>query len=221
MTILIVAAHPDDEILGCGATIAKRTNQDEDAYLLILGEGVKSREGWTQDEYDSLHGCIEKANDVIGIPVGNITVLDFPDNRFDSVPLLDIVKAVSKVKNRVQPDTVFTHQPHCLNIDHKRTYEATITATRPMEDEPVKTIYAFEILSSSEWSFPQRFSPNVFFDVKETINKKMEALRMYHTELRDYPHPRSLNGVYHSAQLWGMRVGVPFAEAFELVRNTR
>lgn len=219
MKILVVAAHPDDEILGCGGTIAKRVRQGDEAYLLILGEGVKSREGWTQEEYDSLHSCIEKANSKIGIPKENITVLDFPDNKFDSVPLLDIVKAVCKVKDQVYPSMVFTHSCHCLNIDHQRTFEAVVTATRPMVDEPVKRVYSFEILSSTEWRFHPEFNPNVFMDVKETINRKLDALQKYKTEIRDYPHPRSLYGVYQTAQQWGMRVGVPFAEAFELVRH--
>lgn len=219
MTTLIIAAHPDDEILGCGATIAKQTHAGEDAYLLILGEGVKSREGWTQEEYDSLHNCIEKANNKIGIPLENITVLDFPDNRFDIISLLDLVKAISKIKNRVQPETVFTHSPYCLNIDHQRTYEAVVTATRPMENETVRRIYGFEIPSSTEWRFhPNRFTPTVFIDVKETIRTKIEALNEYKSEMREYPHPRSLYGIYENAQQWGKKVGLPFVEAFELVR---
>lgn len=218
LKILTVAAHGDDEILGCGATVAKRVSDGDKAYLLILGEGVTSREGWTQQELDSLHECIEKANNKIGIPKKNIFVESFPDNKFDTVALLDIVKTVLRIKDIVKPDVVFTHHPHCLNIDHRITYEAVVTATRPMQNETVKSIYAFEILSSSEWSFPQRFSPNVFFDIKETINCKIAAMMEYSGELREYPHPRSLFGIYQNAQTWGMKVGIPFAEAFECVR---
>jgi len=218
MNILIVASHPDDEILGCGGTIAKLSNQDNKVSLCILGEGVKSRDNWKQEEYDNLHNSIIKANKCIGITEDNIHVFDYPDNQFDSIPLLDIVKTITLVKNKVKPDIVFTHSPNCLNIDHKTTFDAVVTATRPMEDETVKSIYSFEILSSTEWSFPLSFNPNVFFDIKETIRDKVDALMKYKTEIRSYPHPRSSYGVYSYAQLWGMKIGVPFAEAFECVR---
>jgi LmbE family N-acetylglucosaminyl deacetylase len=222
MTILIIASHPDDEVLGAGATIAKLTKKGDDVYLLILGEGVTSREGWTQQELDSLHECIDKANSKIGISEDHIIVESFPDNRFDTVALLDIVKAVSKVKDVVKPDVMYTHSPYCLNIDHQRTYEAVVTATRPMTDETVKQIFSFEIPSSTEWRFhPSRFTPNVFVDVKETIRLKLDALNEYKSEMREYPHPRSLYGVYENAQQWGKKVGVPFAEVFECVRMVR
>lgn len=221
MKILIIAAHPDDEILGCGATVARLTKNNNEAFLCILGEGVKSREGWTQEEYNYLHSCIERANEKIGIPKKNIYVFEFPDNSFDSVPLLDIIKSILSVKDKVKPDIVFTHSRHCLNIDHKTTYNAVVTATRPMENETVKEIYSFEVLSSTEWNYPIGFTPNVFFDVKETIRTKVDALMQYKNEIRSFPHPRSAFGVYSNAQLWGMKVGLPFAEAFELVREIK
>jgi LmbE family N-acetylglucosaminyl deacetylase len=219
MNILVVAAHPDDEVLGCGGTIAKRIWQGDTVHLLILGEGITSRDNWKQKELDGLHGCIEKANERLGITKDHIFIESFPDNKFDSVSLLDIIKVISGVKEDIKPDIIYTHSLHCLNIDHKRTFEAVVTATRPMQDETVKMIYSFEIPSSTEWMFPLGFQPNIFFDIKETINKKIEAMQEYKDELREYPHPRSLYGIYSNAQLWGMKCGLPFAEAFELVRD--
>ncbi len=218
MNILIVASHPDDEILGCGGTICKLIRQGHKGHLLILGEGVTSRNDWKQSELSELKDSIFKANKCIGINEKDIMITSYPDNAFDSVPLLNIVKTVLEAKERFQPNMIFTHHEKCLNIDHQIAYQAVMTATRPMKEEIVKKIYSFEILSSTEWRYPQLFNPDVFFDIKETI-KKIEAMNEYKSELREFPHPRSLYGVWLNAQYWGMRTGVPFAEAFTLVRD--
>ena len=167
--ILIVAAHPDDEVLGCFGTVARLIKEGYEAYTLILGEGKTSREANnSKDELEVLNEESQKANAVIGIK--KVYTCDFADNRFDSVDLLDIVKAVIKVKDEVQPEIIFTHYKNDLNIDHRITYNAVITATRPMEAECVKEIYSFEVLSSTEWNYPLCFSPNTFFDISETLD---------------------------------------------------
>jgi len=145
----------------------------------------------------------------------------FPDNRFDTVPFLDIVKVIETIKNKIKPEIIFTHYVKDLNIDHQITYKAVITATRPVREETVKEVYSFEIPSSTEWSYPLSFSPNVFYDILGTIDVKLEALEEYKTELRGYPHPRSLEGVKLIAKFWGMKVGLKYAEAFELVREIK
>jgi len=155
--ILIIAAHPDDEVLGCFGTVTRLIKDGYEAYTLILGEGKTSRDEQRvvenkKNEIEILNREIQKANDTIGIK--KVFVESFPDNRFDSVDLLDIIKVISKVKEEVKPDIIFTHYEHDLNIDHQITYKAVITATRPMEDECVKEIYSFEILSSTEWNYP-------------------------------------------------------------------
>jgi LmbE family N-acetylglucosaminyl deacetylase len=171
-TILIVAAHPDDEVLGCFGTVARLIKEGYEAYTLILGEGKTSRDEKRDieeklNEISLLNDEIKLANEIIGIK--KVFVESFPDNRFDGVDLLDIIKVVSKVKEEVQPDIIFTHYEHDLNIDHQTTYKAVITSTRPMEDECVKEIYSFEILSSTEWNYPLSFSPDTFFDISTTI----------------------------------------------------
>jgi LmbE family N-acetylglucosaminyl deacetylase len=223
-TILIVAAHPDDEVLGCFGTVARLIKEGYEAYTLILGEGKTSRDEKRDieeklNEISLLNDEIKLANEIIGIK--KVFVESFPDNRFDGVDLLDIIKVVSKVKEEVQPDIIFTHYEHDLNIDHQTTYKAVITSTRPMEDECVKEIYSFEILSSTEWNYPLSFSPDTFFDISTTINKKIEAMKEYTSELCFYPHPRSLEGIELNAKYQGMRVGKKYVEAFKSIRILR
>lgn len=219
--ILIVAAHPDDEVLGCFGTVSKLIKEGYEAYTLILGEGKTSRLDTRKIEENKeqlkiLNDEIKKANDIIGIK--KCFVYDFPDNRFDSVDLLDIIKVISKIKEEIKPDIIFTHYENDLNIDHKITYQAVITATRPLENESVKEIYSFEILSSTEWQYPISFSPDVFFDIQDTIELKLNAMQCYKSELCLYPHPRSLEGIELNAKYNGMRVGKNYVEAFKSVR---
>lgn len=219
--ILIVAAHPDDEVLGCFGTVSKLIKEGYEAYTLILGEGKTSRLDTrkveeNKEQLEILNDEIKKANDIIGIK--KCFVYAFPDNRFDSVDLLDIIKVISKIKEEIKPDIIFTHYENDLNIDHKITYQAVITATRPIENESVKEIYSFEILSSTEWQYPISFSPDVFFDIQDTIELKLNAMQCYKSELCLYPHPRSLEGIELNAKYNGMRVGKNYVEAFKSVR---
>jgi LmbE family N-acetylglucosaminyl deacetylase len=214
---LVIAAHPDDEILGCGGTIARLINEGYETYTLVLGRGITARGKKRKWEIEELKKQMEKANKLLGIK--KVFSYDFPDNKFDSVPLLDIVKKVETVKSKIKPEIIFTHFREDLNIDHRRTYDAVVTATRPMEDETVKTIYSFEVLSSTEWKYPISFSPNVFFDISKTLSKKIEAMSYYKSELREFPHPRSLKAIKLNAEMWGVKVGLKHAEAFQLVRS--
>lgn len=220
--ILIVAAHPDDELLGCGGTVARMVDEGAQAWSLILGEGITSRDksrsaSSRKKELSSLKDNAREANKILGIK--EVFFADFADNRFDSVDLLDVVKSVEEFKNKLKPDIIFTHYGKDLNVDHQVTYQAVLTATRPMVGEVVRNIYAFETVSSTEWNFPLSFSPNVFFDISRTLGRKQKAFAKYVTEIRDYPHPRSLRGLEELAHHWGVKVGVPAAEAFQLVRE--
>jgi len=215
MKILIVVAHPDDEVLGCFGTVSKLIKNGSEAYTLILGEGKTSR-GEGKKELEILNDEIKKANETIGIK--KVFTESFPDNMFDSIPLLDIVKKVSEIKEEIKPDIIFTHYEKDLNIDHQITYKAVITATRPMKNESVKEIYSFEILSSTEWNYPTSFSPDTFFDISNTIEIKKEAMRCYASELRKFPHPRSIEGIELNARYHGMRVGREYVEAFKSIR---
>lgn len=206
--MLIVASHPDDEILGCGATTARLIKEGCEAETLILGENGKERNRWDD---------MVKANNIIGVT--RIKVACFPDNQFDTVPMLHLVKMVESEVEKIKPDTIFTHFRNDLNVDHRLTYQAVLTATRPMKDCPVKTIYSFEIPSSTEWNYPTTFSPNVFFDIYETFHLKREALEAYVTEIRENHHPRSDRGILANSVAWGLKVGCGNVEAFELVRQ--
>ena len=214
--ILIVVSHPDDEVLGCFGTVARLIKEGYEAYTLILGEGKTSRDEMKENEIVLLKEEISKANKLIGIK--KVFIESLPDNRFDSVDLLDIIKIINKVKEEIKPDIVFTHFENDLNIDHQITYKAVITATRPMENECVKEIYAFEVLSSTEWNYPLSFTPDVFFDISNTLNLKLEAMKEYQSELREYPHPRSLKGIKLNSQYQGMRIGIKNVEAFKSIR---
>lgn len=219
--ILIVAAHPDDEVLGCGGTAARLAKEGGVIHTLVLGEGITSRMLRREDAAHKITIAALKrealrANKALGIQAVNFA--NFPDNKFDSVPLLDIVKCIEKVKRDFKPDVIFTHYENDLNIDHRLTYKAVVTATRPMYNESVREVYSFEILSSTEWGFPLSFSPDVFWDISATVQSKVNAMKQYKSELAAFPHPRSLKGIILSAEYWGMRVGLKNAEAFKLVR---
>ena len=222
--ILIVAAHPDDEILGCGGTAARCVKEGYEVYSVILGEGITSRDAIRQKdirekEIAQLKIQAHEANRVIGVK--ELFTFDFPDNRFDIIPMLNIVKVIEEVKNKIKPDILFTHYEKDLNIDHRLTFQAAVTASRPLAGETVKEIYSFEILSSTEWNYPLSFSPDCFFDISETIDIKTAAMEKYKSELREFPHPRSLKGIRLNAENWGMKTGLAYAEAFKTVRITR
>ena len=221
--VLVVAAHPDDEILGVGATISKRIKLGDIAYALILGEGqtsrFKNRELANVDLVNELHKDTLKAAKVIGFK--DVFFESIADNRFDSVDLLDVVKCVEKHVENLKPDIIYTHHGGDLNIDHQITHKAVLTATRPIGDYSVKEIYAFETVSSTEWNFASRenaFIPNMFVDISEQFDIKCRAMEAYRSELCEYPHPRSLRMLKCIAEKWGGTVGVEYAEAFETIR---
>ena len=225
--IMIVVAHPDDELLGLGATLHKLiSDYNVKTHVVILGEGITSRsnhrdvELW-EKELATHRENIENAHKAIGFH--NTSLFDFPDNRFDTVALLDIIKVIEKEKEIFQPEVLFTHHGGDVNIDHQRTFEAVITACRPMHDEVVKTIITFETPSGTEWrspTDPRHFLPNLFFSVSEAnVNAKIKGMESYEFERREYPHPRSPEALKIQAQRWGVMVGTNFAEAFCLVRS--
>ncbi len=223
-SILVVAAHPDDEVLGCGGTIARLTEEGHDVYVAILGEGITSRyeksEQIDQGIIKELQNQSRRASKLLGVK--EVFLYDFPDNRFDTVPLLDIVKTIEKLINRFQPQIVYTHHGGDLNIDHVITHRAVMTATRPVENRPVKELYAFEVPSSTEWAFGHfkpSFQPNVFMDISTTLETKIQAMQIYESEARPFPHPRSSQALRVIAEKWGSSVSLHAAEAFQLIRS--
>ncbi len=224
--ILIVVAHPDDELLGLGASMSRLiSDYGVIGHVVILGEGITSRsdnrdvQKW--EEQLLIHrNNIKQAQAAIGY--SSVSIYDFPDNRFDSVALLDIIKVIEKEKQEFQPDVIFTHHGGDVNIDHQRTFEAVITSTRPMENERVKAIVTFETPSGTEWrasSDPRHFIPNFFISFSSSnLEKKIIGMESYEFEKRPFPHPRSPEALKIQAQRWGVAVGCDFAEAFCIVR---
>lgn len=222
-SILILAAHPDDEVLGCGGTIAKLADQGAIVHVAFLADGVFSRIGDAvaqQKEVLVRRAAAKKACDILGVK--SVSFGEFADNRMDTVALLDITKALEALIAEHRPEVVFTHHAGDVNIDHRRMHEAVVTACRPQRGHPVKTLLCFEVSSSTEWQLPGSapvFAPNWFVDISDTLERKLAALDAYDTELRDWPHPRSRQGVDHLARWRGATMGVDAAEAFMLGRQ--
>jgi LmbE family N-acetylglucosaminyl deacetylase len=222
--ILIIAAHPDDEVLGCGGTMAKWANEGAEVYSLIMAEGATSRDKTRDREsrnVDLAHLGLaaQKASDLLGI--ASVELLSYPDNRMDSVDLLDVVKSVEDRIKKINPDTVVTHHSADLNIDHQVIHEAVMAACRPQPGHPVKRILSFEVPSSTEWQSPtfgNSFIPNWFEDISDTLESKIRALEAYETEMREWPHARSIKAVEHLARWRGASIGREAAEAFILER---
>lgn len=218
-SILVVAAHPDDEVLGCGGTIARHVADGNEVHVLILGEGVMSRPAASRAELEPHRAAARRANEILGVQT--LTLHDYPDNRLDSVDRLDVTQFVESHVRKHAPAIVYTHHWADLNHDHTRSSECVVTACRPAPEQMVRRILCFEVPSSTGWRGPQRdaFDPNWFVDISKTLAVKLAALAAYAHELRDFPHPRSHEAVTHLARWRGATVGVDAAEAFVLVRN--
>lgn len=225
MKALVIAAHPDDEILGCGGTMANMSQAGHEVHIAILGEGITSRHDQrdgNDSAIDQLHQCSQKAGELVG--AASVRNLSLPDNRFDTLPTLEVVKVIESLIDEFQPETVFTQHGGDLNIDHVVTYRATLTATRPMKGCPIKSVYAYEVASSTEWAFGQfapRFTPHVFVDIAETLEAKIAAMESYESEARPFPHPRSPEALRAIATRWGSQVGMSAAEVFSVVREIK
>lgn len=223
MTTLVVA-HPDDEVLGCGGTIARLADAGEEVHLAILGEGSTSRAERREDADSSAVSDLADAAGTAAKTLGavQVSLYGLPDNRFDTVAFLEIVKLLERLIDDVQPDTVYCQHGGDLNIDHQLTFRAVLIATRPMPGHQVRNLYSFEVSSSTEWAFSQFspcFLPNRFVDISATIDTKMRALEVYRNELRPYPHARSTEAIRALAATRGAMVGITAAEAFMLVRE--
>lgn len=219
--VLVVAAHPDDEVLGCGGTIARHCADGDTVSVLILAQGVVSRGVADQQaQLDRLQTAARLANDILGVQ--RLELDQFPDNEMDSVTLLSITRRIEAAVAAVCPEVVYTHHAGDVNIDHRRIHQAVVTACRPLPGHRVQQLLFFEVASSTEWQPPgsaPAFLPNYFVDISTTLQTKLAALQAYECEMRAFPHARSIEAVRHLACWRGASVGRGAAEAFMLGRQ--
>jgi len=220
-SIAVIAAHPDDEILGFGGTMRCHADAGDRVSVLILASGLAARGAEAADTaaLATLREQARAANARLG--VARLDFADFPDNRMDSLLLLEVVKRVEAFLEEEKPLAVYTHHAGDLNIDHRIAAQAVMTACRPLPGSTVRTILAGEVNSATEWAGPQAlpFIPTEFVDIGTTLNAKLQALACYAGELRHWPHPRSLRGVEAQARSRGCQAGFIAAEAFATLRR--
>ena len=218
--ILVVAAHPDDELLGCGGTLIKLAKKNCKIYTLFFTDGVSARSNKFAQKAINRKNNALKALKIMGVSKSKF--LSYPDNALDTVPLIKIVREIEQVIKIFKPDTILTHSNVDLNIDHEIVSRAVVTASRPKPNFCVKNILLFETLSSTEWNFYNKkksFNPNYFIDITSTINGKIKAAKSYKNEINAWPHPRSIKGIQNLAKYRGQSVGLKYAEAFYLLRQ--
>ncbi|WP_153559356.1 PIG-L deacetylase family protein [Roseimaritima sediminicola] len=221
-TVLVVAAHSDDEALGCAGTLARHAERGDRIGVVFLTNGVSSREHANQKAIRDREGAMLRSLKVLG--VSHHTRLDFPDNSLDSVPLLSVTKALETVcKEAGLPDIVYTHHPFDLNVDHQVAHRAALTCFRPQPHctgRPAR-ILSFEVLSSTGWfggSDSTAFCPNYFVDISTTLERKLKALQAYAEEMHPFPHARSVIAAEALAKFRGATIGSTAAEAFSVER---
>ena len=220
-SILVVVAHADDEALGCGGTIARHVAEGDCVHLVVMADGATSRIEATNVNVEHRKAVMENAIKILGIT--EVFSLGLPDNRMDSIPLLEIVQDLEPIIQRISPSVIYTHHYGDLNIDHRQTYEAVMTACRPLPGSTVKEIYGFQVLSSTEWSAPQNtpFLPNLFVNINEQLSIKIRALQAYGEEMCPVPHSRSVEHAEVLAQHSGYNIGIQAAEEFVVYRIIR
>ena len=225
--VLILAAHPDDEVLGCGGFIAKYNPQGYEFHVFILGEGSTCRFSSADTEADGVRKAIFARQRAAGgvkrlLKIDHMTFGELPCGRLDQVPIIEINKIIEQQISSFKPDIIFTHADTDANNDHRVIYRATIIATRPSALNFVPEVMCYETLSSTEWAFGEPFVPTVFEELEEShVELKCEALSIYETEIKEFPFPRSRTGIQTCAMNRGMQAGSKFAEAYKLVRSIR
>lgn len=211
--VVVIAAHPDDELLGCGGTVALHTAAGDHVTSVIVCEGESLRYGAGGVNQRS---HIARAACVLGVK--DVRHLGFADQRLDTHTLTDIITPIEQVVREIQPHVVYCQFGGDVNRDHQLLFEAILVATRPTETF-IESVYAFDTASSTEWAFPRTFVPDLWVDVSATLEKKLAAMACYESELRPYPHPRSLEALRNRAKAWGNQACMEAAEVFMTVRR--
>ena len=223
--VLVIAAHPDDEVLGCGATISKYSRQGVQFMVLFIAEGSSCRyaDPKCAESIATIAARTQQAiNALTLLGVKDYQFNDLPCGRLDQAPIIEINKVIEQAIRKFDPDTILTHSALDANNDHRLVCRATIMATRPGPQNRVARLLSYEVLSSSEWAFGEAFAPTSFEQINEQdLNLKWQALAAYETEVKAYPFPRSEQGVRAQAMIRGMQAGAPLAEAFYMIREFR
>lgn len=220
--VAVIVAHPDDEVLGCGGTIRRHTLAGDEVWTIILADGETSKDGGGEKAVADREAAMQAAAKILGVQ--HHATHRLPDNRLDTVPLLDLIKLVERHVRDIAPAAVYTHHAGDLNVDHRCVHQAVMTACRPQPGQSVTRLLCFETPSSTEWqSAPTEapFVPNWFVDISDVFEAKMKALQAYGREMKPWPHPRSYEGVEHLARWRGATIGCAAAEAFMLGREIR
>jgi N-acetylglucosamine malate deacetylase 1 len=215
MKILVIAPHPDDEVLGCGGAMARHVEEGDKVYLCIVTKAYSPE--WSQSFISKRSKEMAKAAKILGVE--ETQLLDFPTVKLDTLPQKDINQAIAKAVKKVDPEIVYIPYKGDLNMDHRIVYESSLVALRPM-DNCVRRILAYEVLSETEWGKPiEPFYQNVYIDISKTLKKKLDAMKAYPSELKKLPHPRSLEVIEALARKRGSEAGMMYAEAFMLIRE--
>ena len=217
MTILVIACHPDDEVIGVGGTILKEVAKGTDVYVQIITKAWEPK--WDENTVKEKRREVEKVHSFLGIR--KTFFADFLTTKLDSLSESSLVDSITNVMTEVQPNIVYTHNPYEIHKDHKITYSATMAAVRPLPNSKVKKVLLYEIPFVTWKSNSVYNHPNVYENISKYLDKKIEAMSMYKTELRDFPHPRSREGLKIISQYRGLEVGMQAAEAFYLSKELR
>ena len=218
MNILVIATHPDDEVLGCGGTIARHVSRGDRVDVLVVTRGAPDL--FSEDQVKQLRKELESAHLILGISA--VHFLDFPAPKLDSVPAHELADAIGTQIGSIRPAAVYIPHRGDLHSDHRSVFGAALVAARPIGNPVVRRLLSYETLSETEWAAPvaeDAFLPSVFLDITGFLEKKKQALAAYRSQLKDFPHPRSLEAVECLARLRGSTVGVQAAEAFQLIRE--
>lgn len=216
--VLIIAPHPDDEILGVGATMAKMVSQGDDVYVAIVTKGTEPK--FCEESVQKTRAETTRAHDLLGIK--ETIYLDFPAAELDLVSEAELGQAISKVVQTVKPNTLFI--PFCgdVHFEHQKVALACMVASRPHRDDYPERVLAYETLSETNWNAPylsQAFIPNVFVEVSNFLDDKLKAMRCFESQLFEFPHERSLESIEILAKHRGTNIKVKAAEAFVLIRG--
>ncbi len=226
--VLVIAAHPDDEVLGCGATMAMESAAGARVRTVLMTSGVTSRHSERTAEVEAqVHALRQEAlaaNRLLGVPEDDVIFGGYVDQGLDDESRRSLVHFLRTIVQEYKPDVVYTHHARDYNLDHRIVFDATLSATRPYQGEHVPAeVYAYEVNSSTEWGWQVRdaFRPTMYVDVGSQLGAKKAALAAYVSELHEHPHPRSIRGIEILAQKRGLEISTQAAEAFETIRCIR